>query len=117
MTPTVAIWLSRHPYPNTLPALLPDHTILHVRGRWRSWEDAWFDGLLAAGCHPDAAFYVLPFGWRKPFVHYVTDMSPRTLLIQPALLGDGRQVYKRTWVSRVDGRVYWEQWFPEEVYP
>jgi hypothetical protein len=111
----IAAWLSRHPFPADLPALLPNYTLLHVRGDWRDYRDAYFDSLYAANCHPDAVLFILPMRWRNGFVRYVTEMAPATLLLQPLLLGNGAQVYKQLWLDKPSNRVVWAQWEGEGV--
>lgn len=113
MTPKIAVWASRHRYPADLHDLLPGVDILHVRGRWQSAEDCYFDALLAAQRQPDVVFFVLPTYMRHRFVEYVQRMNPDALLIRPMLLPGGEQVYSRAWW---DGRrVCWEKWEPEGV--
>lgn len=110
MTPAIACWASRHPYPTALRTLLPEHTIVHVRNRWKSIDDCYFDCLFAANYHPDVLLFVLPLNWREHFVRYVAQMSPDTLCIQPVAFGNGGIRFKRWFISPVDGRCYWEPW-------
>lgn len=110
MSQQLAVWLSRHPLPADLCALIPGCQIIHVRGRWQDAEDAYLDALLAAKRVPDVLFFITPRVWRDDFVRHVQRVSPSTLLIRPILTQDGTQRYWVHWFDARHGRVRWQLW-------
>lgn len=108
--PSLAVWLSRHPFPPELIEWLPGCQILRVRGRWRGPEDAWFAALIAAQRVPDIVFFVAPDAWRHAFIRYAHRVAPDAVLVRPMAYRGGVMCYSRAWYGARRQRVYWEPW-------